>query len=252
MICIGHAAHAAARRFRVDGHGAGAWIHPYFGVEAPHTDRTRPSTDAYPVAYRVCQDPSTAIQTHFHQVDQFQVVLGGRGSLGRADLAPVCVHYAAAHTGYGPLQAGPDGLDYLTVRNRWDPGLRPLPEARAELDRAGERRPVHRLSALPGASTADGSPTHTLLIDPVDAAGAGAWRSVFGAGPIDLRCSRECDGAAIVLSGAIDRHGEALGVGDCAVWTRGAPPTDWVAATDATMLLCLQFAPRAPIQEPIR
>ena len=56
---------------------------------------------------------------HFHRQNQFQVFVGGSGSLGRHALAPVVVHYAGAYTGYGPLLAGPEGIQYFTLR----PGL---------------------------------------------------------------------------------------------------------------------------------
>jgi hypothetical protein len=83
--------------------------------------------------YLVEQDAGTIIPTHFHQVTQFQVAVAGRGKIGERLLEPVTVHYTNAFTGYGPLQASSEGMSYFTVRNAFDPGLRPLPEAREEL-----------------------------------------------------------------------------------------------------------------------
>ncbi len=128
------AAQAAHDKFRVDSHGAGAWIHPYFGTGAKAIEKSMPETGApLPMLYLVEQDANTTIPTHFHQVSQFQVAVAGAGRLGDHDLTPVTVHYTNAFTGYGPLQASSEGMSYFTVRNAFDPGLRPLPEAKPEL-----------------------------------------------------------------------------------------------------------------------
>jgi hypothetical protein len=129
---------AAGDKFLIDGPGPKAWIHNYIHHARTHEDGTpRAAGEKLPMIYLVDQEPNSAIQTHFHQVDQYQVVIGGSGAMGREPLGPITVHYTNAYTGYGPLAAGPDGLQYLTIRNRWDPGLRPLPEARDELPPAG-------------------------------------------------------------------------------------------------------------------
>lgn len=66
---------------------------------------------------------------HFHRHNQFQVFVGGSGSIGRHALAPVVVHCAGAYTDYGPRVAGPEGIQYFTLRpvasrasSRWHSG----------------------------------------------------------------------------------------------------------------------------------
>jgi hypothetical protein len=133
-MIIATAAQAAQDKFRVDSHGAGAWIHPYFGTGAKAVGTDKPATGAaLPMLYLVEQDAGTTIPTHFHQVTQFQVAVAGSGKIGDHALRPVTVHYTNAFTGYGPLQASSEGMSYFTVRNAFDPGLRPLPEAKQEL-----------------------------------------------------------------------------------------------------------------------
>jgi hypothetical protein len=133
-MIVGTAAQAARDKFRVDSHGAGAWIHPYFGTGAKAMLAGKPQTGApLPMLYLVEQDANTTIPTHFHQVTQFQVAVAGSGKIGERDLRPVTVHYTNAFTGYGPLHASSEGMSYFTVRNAFDPGLRPLPEAKQEL-----------------------------------------------------------------------------------------------------------------------
>jgi hypothetical protein len=63
-------------------------------------------------------------------VDQFQVVVRGSGLIGKHEVAPLTVHFAAAYTGYGPTHAGEQGLDYLVFRLGVDAGAAYLPESR--------------------------------------------------------------------------------------------------------------------------
>ena len=92
-----------------------------------------------PQSFLVEQPANSTILSHFHRQNQFQVVVGGSGSIGRHALQPVSVHYAGAYTGYGPLLAGPEGLDYMTLRPQYDPGANFLPEARATLAQGPKR-----------------------------------------------------------------------------------------------------------------
>ena len=80
-----------------------------------------------PQAFLVEQEANATILTHYHQQNQFQVVVGGDGTLGRHAVAPLLVHYAGAFTGYGPIVSGAQGLQYLTFRANNDPGAQFLP-----------------------------------------------------------------------------------------------------------------------------
>jgi hypothetical protein len=75
-----------------------------------------------PQAFLVEQKPLWVTPPHFHLEPQFQVVIAGTGSIGRHEVKPLCVHYATAETGYGPVCAGPQGVSYLTLRVTSDTG----------------------------------------------------------------------------------------------------------------------------------
>jgi hypothetical protein len=77
-----------------------------------------------PQAFLIEMTPNEVIVPHFHEVDQYQIFVAGGGSLGRAtEVAnPLAVHYADHHTGYGPINAGPQGFSYFTLRAKTDPG----------------------------------------------------------------------------------------------------------------------------------
>jgi hypothetical protein len=75
-----------------------------------------------PHAELVEMTPNEVIRPHFHQVDQFQVLVAGSGSLGRNAVPLLTLHYADRHTAYGPITAGPFGLSFFTIRSKGDPG----------------------------------------------------------------------------------------------------------------------------------
>ncbi len=125
-----------------------------------------------PQAFLVEQDPNQVILPHFHEQNQFQIIVQGGGTLGRSVVAPITVHYAAAYTGYGPITAGADGLWYFTFRPMMDNGalfvhesrdkMQPLPKKHyhsAPLGSASEGE----LAALTAAEI---QPIHTDLDGP--------------------------------------------------------------------------------------
>jgi hypothetical protein len=73
-------------------------------------------------AFLVEQNPHWITPTHFHLEHQFQVITAGNGTIGRHAVGPLCVHYAAPETAYGPIAAGPEGVSYLTMRMWGDTG----------------------------------------------------------------------------------------------------------------------------------
>lgn len=75
-----------------------------------------------PQAFLVDMHAGESILPHFHEVDQFQVFVAGSGAMGRQAAGLIAVHYADHHTGYGPINAGPHGYSYFTLRARSDPG----------------------------------------------------------------------------------------------------------------------------------
>ena len=107
------------------------------------TPETPPAPGAiYPMAFLVEQDAGAIVGAHYHQADQFQVVVGGTGRLGRHDVAAgrraLRRRLVAVRPAVGRCA---DGLQYFTLRNGWDPGARYMefPDNRATL-RATARR----------------------------------------------------------------------------------------------------------------
>lgn len=128
----------------------------------------------YPMAFLVEQPPHAVVAAHFHQADQFQVVVAGGGTLGRHAVAPVTVHYTNAHTAYGPIAAGEEGIHYFTLRNGYDPGARYLPQATPELKAVTGRTPWQ--TTTEPVDRADFTPARVEELLAPRADGLGAWR----------------------------------------------------------------------------
>jgi len=108
------AAGRVQRRSRALPDGRAIWVSQVFPTSGTVSET--------PTASFVEQLPHTVIPSHFHAVNQFQVVVDGQGTLGKRAVHPWTVHYTNGFTGYGPLCAGAAGLTFFTFRNRWDVG----------------------------------------------------------------------------------------------------------------------------------
>lgn len=121
----------------VRGEGRESWVSRFFKATADAPDQ--------PVAFLVDKKPGSVIAPHFHEVNQFQVIVGGYGKLGKQDVKPFTLHYTNGFTGYGPITAEDEGISFFTLRNRLDPGgARFFPEGRSFMKPARKR---HRVSA---------------------------------------------------------------------------------------------------------
>src|SRR5262245_6906169 len=134
-------------------------------------------TPEMPMASFVEQLPHTMIPTHFHAVNQFQVMVEGQGTLGKRAVHPWTVHYTNGFTGYGPLCAGAVGMAFFTLRNRWDAGgARYFPAGQAFMQPAPKRH--HLVDPLVLSSAAALHSRQHAMYDPVlaqQADGLAAW-----------------------------------------------------------------------------
>jgi hypothetical protein len=83
-------------------------------------------------------DPGGSIQPHFHDVDQFQVIVQGDGVIGKKPLRPITAQYADAFTPYGPIVSRDDGISFFTLRQSASAGHFHMPGSRDKMPgRAG-------------------------------------------------------------------------------------------------------------------
>ena len=116
-------------------------------------------------AFLVEQDPNWVTPPHYHGEHQFQVVTAGHGSIGSHAVKPMCVHYSAPQTGYGPIVAREAGVSYLTLRMAGDTGAWYLrkPGSRERMQAGLKREQQH--GAPQGSISAEGLAqlTHTTV-----------------------------------------------------------------------------------------
>lgn len=123
----------ATRTHRVVDGNKSAWRTNY--MVPPNEEPNQPQ------AFLAECGPQRVLRTHFHEQDQFQIFVSGDGKAGKHPISPFQVHFARAHTPYGPIVATDAGVGFLTLRTRKDPGAQFLPEKREKLVQVEGRKP---------------------------------------------------------------------------------------------------------------
>ena len=206
----------------------------------------------FPVAFLVEKEPGSIVRPHFHQAEQFQIVVGGAGKFGVHDVDGIVVHYTGPYTAYGPLVASDQGLDWFTLRSGWDPGARYMPAERQSL-REGRAKYPHREATAEVKQVL----TETELVrlaentaEPILPAaedGVAAWRYRLAPGASLTGPEPGLGGGQfwVILAGSMTASGgELLPVKSCVFVPPEEAPLAPVAGPMGTEILCLQFAAR--------
>jgi rubredoxin len=130
---------------------------PPGGGTSWRTDFHRPSEGVifHPMAFLAEGTPHRVIKPHFHEVDQFQVIVQGGGVIGKHPLSLNAVHFSRAHTPYGPLTGADEGVSFLTLRAQWDPGAQYLDKDKDKLVAVPNRKPWQATEAPKFEGNAD-------------------------------------------------------------------------------------------------
>src|SRR5215207_4440094 len=96
--------------------GGAIWVRDFFGSgspsprtpDAPVVASQRPpdvplKLGDEPRVFLTRRPPGDVIAPHFHEIAQYQVVVEGKGRIGKHALEPLTVHYTDAYTPYGPI-----------------------------------------------------------------------------------------------------------------------------------------------------
>ena len=181
------------------------------------------------------------IDPHFHDIDQFQVIVAGDGRIGKKEVRPITFQYADAFTPYGPIVERDDGISFFTLRNVASgghfsmPGSKHLMECRAGRNIAG----VFEIGQEP---LVDGIATREELME-VQADG------VFAEG-IRLGPNAQADGIQndagghyyLVCSGALVEDGKILPERSLVRVNPDEPTPKFQASEEGAFVLALQFS----------
>jgi hypothetical protein len=226
----------AKRRHHVLPNGTGYWRNGL--IASPPEDVVGPQ------AFLVEQDPGTVIEPHFHLENEFQVMVGGSGSLGRHVVEPVSVHYAGAHTGYGPITAGSDGLAYFTLRARMDSGAQFLPGAREKMERGRPKRHLLGKPVRPGEASGLAARRELQVVAVLEPQpdGIAAWMMRLPGGGTASAPSHPGGGRfLVVIGGILELNGERLPRFAAAFFSADESVPPLRAGNEGLELLMLQF-----------
>lgn len=244
-------AHATSRRKTPNG-----WHTTFIGKNRNTLaeNEAAPAADGlYPMAFLVEKEAAAVVRPHFHQADQYQVIVQGSGRLGVHDVASVAVHYTDAYSAYGPIIAADEGVAWFTLRNAWDPGARYMPAERQQLREARVRYqhreatcgPLPPLSdrELAALTTSTGG---AVIAEAPD--GLGTWRYTVPPNGWTTGPDPSTGGGQfwLVSAGSASVRGEALLPAQSCIFVG---PQDAAAALHAgpggADLICMQFPRRA-------
>jgi hypothetical protein len=236
--------------------GTGVYISTYIGgdiarrkLEKATEADVRRDGELHPMAYLVEQEPKSEIHAHFHRSDQFQLFVGGDGTIGKRPINGFALHYAGAFTTYGPINSGQNGVNYLTLRNGWDPGASWMPQSRDVLKEAGSRERRHHMVDVAQIMQEMPQDTACTLINPATD-GVGAWLHRLGDGAIvsgpDPALGR--GQYWIVLDGDAHIDSHAADLLSCTYIDCSEPSAQATAGTRGATIVIVQF----PLHEPAR
>lgn len=97
--------------------------------------------------------PGALITPHFHDIDQFQIVVGGDCRMGKKEARVVTFQYADAFTPYGPIFGENEGFSFFTLRPIASGGFFAMPGNRQNMPgRAGRNITGHFDTSRPRLS----------------------------------------------------------------------------------------------------
>lgn len=172
------------------------------------------------------------IEPHFHDVDQFQVIVDGDGKIGKKAVRPVTFQYADAFTPYGPIVANDRGLSFFTLRNIASGGFWEMPGNRQNMPgRAG--RNIEGIFDLAKGVPASGEVTRENLMT-TQADGVAAVGLRLGAKARAVGFSADGKGQFyLICSGSVRVDSPTCKSAPSFAWSRMIRPSNWKLVTQA-------------------
>lgn len=238
-------AEKSRRQVHVNGHDY--VLQEYVGampLRGRYVDGNEENDNGLPQGFLVYQPPGSVTPPHFHETNQFQVFVDGSGSMGKHAASPLTVQYANGHTPYGPIAAGENGVRYFTLRQRWDPGAKYMPQSRDRLAKGNQRTRIQAEIAVGSdAERAARGAVEERNIFPPEEDGLRADIYYFGPGDrIEMPAPTASGGQyLIVTAGSLQHAGESFDLWSTIFVTSDETGFNATAGEDGLDLLLLQF-----------
>jgi len=184
-------------------------------------------------------DPGGSIQPHFHDVDQFQVIVQGDGVIGKKPLRPITAQYADAYTPYGPIISRDDGISFFTLRQSASAGHFHMPGSRDKMRvRAGRNIAAQfQTGEIPKSA-------NDQVWLPLQQSEDGLRMDGIRLGPHTTAAPPPSDGGCqfyLVCSGSLVHEGQALPTQSLIYVEIGEAPPALLAGPDGAEVMLLQF-----------
>jgi hypothetical protein len=183
---------------------------------------------------------------HFHPVDQFQVLYGSSGAWyqrARIEAGSVRLHYADAHTTYGPFGSGDAPLAFFTLRAQSTSVTAPMPGSRHLLE-GGPQRNLH--VDIPLDATSPPASGAVRLSTPIDPQPDGLAVVLLELGASAIAAVPDVTAASagqyvVVLRGSVSHAGRLTAERSLAWCGAGSVVGQVEASAQGAVIACLQF-----------
>jgi hypothetical protein len=186
--------------------------------------------------------PDARIDPHFHDIDQYQVVVDGSCKMGKKAADPVTFQYADAYTPYGPIvETGGEGFAFFTLRPIASGGFFAMPGNRHNMPGRAGRNIAGRFDtsrALPDKGQAVIEP---LMEEQPDGVAAFGLRMGQG-GELKGPPSNAGGQYFLVCEGDVEVDGKVLDRRGLVHVNPGEKAPAFRAGQNGAYILCLQFA----------
>ncbi len=198
--------------------------------------------DAGPQAFLVERPyPKARIDPHFHDIDQFQIVVGGFCRMGKKSAHPVTYQYADAYTPYGPIVGAEKGFSFFTLRPIASGGFFAMPGNRHNMPCQAGRNLAGQFD-LDKPRPAAGEVVRDHLMPPQDD-GVNAVGLRLGPGARASGLTSDAGGQYyLVCDGEVIHEGRAMPRHSLIHVEPGESPPDLTASGAGANVLVLQFA----------
>ncbi len=196
-----------------------------------------------PQAFLIDTTAGRRLPTHFHEVDQFQVVVEGDGRLAQHQLAKSGVHFARAFTPYGAITMGSEGLSFMTLRARRDPGKAQfIPERLGRLEEVKDRQPW-QVTSMPKFRSEPNGPALDPIAGLQNEQGLAGWSLTLAPGTMAaLPSPSTSDGQfLVVLEGSLIQNGMPYASPSVAYVAPDEPDMTAVAGPEGLKAVVLNF-----------
>ncbi len=185
--------------------------------------------------------PGALIPPHFHDIDQYQVVVEGACAMGKKAADPVTFQYADAYTPYGPIQGERMGFAFFTLHPIASGGFFAMPGNKHNMPcRAGRNIAGHfdREGPRPAPGEIARQPLMAPQDDGVDALGLRLGPRARAEGP-----PSDAGGQYyLVCGGTLERDGEDMARHSLIHVAPGEASPVLRAGPEGADVLVLQFA----------